>query len=632
MESYHFNCGCSYPIRKDLGPNKTPLLDFKYEDIKDCPAIWDIFAKGLTLGVFQLESNLGQKYCKELKPTKLEHLEALTSILRPGCIGGDTKIIEKIYDSNSRKLRCNTIKIRDLFNKFNKNHFLYGNSISSCNESNVELFNNTIKQVFFNGIKKIFRPKVQLRHRNCTNHTKYYNLECTEDHRLLTLNGWQSLCDIKIGTRIAALDVTKGQGRRNYKTIAGERNFHDICFYHYEYRCVFCDWKEGSLDTNHIDGNRKTNNNPNNLCFLCPNHHRLYTEGKINKEQLILAREKYAFKKSEYITWVQFNGYDYIGEKDVYDIEVEGPNHNYIAGGIVVHNCLNSKTEDGKKNLTQQYCDRKNGKEKVVYNIPALEPILNETYGVMCYQEQQIAIAQNICGFTASEGDSLRKSVGKKDAKLLLSLEEKFINGAEKVNKVSKQEAIQIFDWIKSAARYVFNRSHSNLYGLRALQEAYLKTHFPLAFYTAKMSSPRNSKTQEDVANLIYEARRFNIQTKLPDLRDLQPTFYHDNESIYFGLVDIKKFGGSSYTRLVQVISEHGEILANFFEFCMNATRYLTPSVVELLIKSGSCDFFKISRTQMLEEYRLVGQLTAPQQELLFRHYDAQKAGIFNKE
>ena len=377
MNYYNFpTCGCRYPITKDLGPNKLPLLDFKYEDIKDCPIIWEIFEKGLTLGIFQLESGLGQKWCKELKPTELIHLEALTAILRPGAL--------------------------------------------------------------------------------------------------------QALDDKKIS-------------------------------------------------------------------------------------------------------------------------------------------------------MTEHYCKRKNGKEPTIIEFPAIEHILKETYQLIIYQEQAMAIACEVCGFSASEADStIRKGLGKKDAKLLFSIEEKFISGAEKVNKISKDNAIKLFNWIKAGARYSFNRSHSNLYGLRALQEAYLKTHFPLAFYTAKMSSPRKSKTTEDVANLIYEARRFNIQTKLPDLRDLQPTFYHDGTSIYFGLVDIKKFGGNSYTRLVEIISEHGEIILNFFEFCMNAARYLTPSVVELLIKSGSCDFFKLSRSQMLEEYRLVGQLTDPQKELLFRHYDAQKAGVFN--
>jgi DNA polymerase-3 subunit alpha len=376
---YRYKCGCSIPIREIRNGYKEPLFDFRYTDLtnESCPAVWDLYGKGITLGVFQLNTNLGRKYCRELKPESIEHIAALTAILRPGTL-------------------------------MNRN-----------------------------------------------------------------------------------------------------------------------------------------------------------------------------------------------------------------AAG---------------KSLTQQYCDRKNGKEPVLIDPEALTPILSSTYGIMVYQEQQMRIAQELCGFSAGDSDEyIRKGIAKKKPEILTKAEKMFIEGAERLGKITKEDAEKIFDWLKKAARYSFNKSHSVVYGISSYKEAWLKTHVPLNFYVAKMKSPCNSQTREDVADLIYEAKQFGITTKLPDLRDCQDEFYTDGEDIFFGLSNIKGFGQATFNKMKEMFpkfegfkSEHP-----FFDFCINATRYFTQSGTELLIESGACDFFNLSREQMIAEFRLATDLTTTEQDKLFKHYDATRAGVF---
>lgn len=113
--------------------------------------------------------------------------------------------------------------------------------------------------------------------------------------------------------------------------------------------------------------------------------------------------------------------------------------------------------EDGKS-LTQHYCDRKNGKDKVEYFHPSLRTILESTYGILVYQEQAMEIAKQLAGFNLKEADELRKAAGKKDAKKMMEVKEKFIAGCIKLGIVSKEEAEHIFGWIEKSSRYSFNK------------------------------------------------------------------------------------------------------------------------------------------------------------------------------
>lgn len=378
MSQYKFECGCSFPIRREAKGYQIPLLNFKYEDInEECPLIWNLYGQGITLGIFQLDSNLGRKYCMELKPENIEHIAALTAILRPGT--------------------------------------------------------------------------------------------------------------------------------------------------------------------------------------------------------------------------------------------------------------LMNKDEKGKS-LTQKYCDRKNGKEHIIIEPDVLRPILESTYGIIVYQEQQMRIAQELCNFTPSESDEyIRKGIAKKKPEILTKAEKLFLDGAKKIGKLTEDEANMVFGWLKKAARYSFNKSHSVSYGIRSYREMFLKAHFPLAFYTAKLKSPRNSQTKDDDANLIYESKQFGIETKLPDLRDCRRQFYNDGEKLYFGLSDIKGFGNAAFDKLKELFPKFGGFKGEhpFFDFAINSTRYFTDSATFLLIESGACDFLNMPREQMLAEYKLLAELTGSEKDKLWKYYDADCAGVF---
>ena len=128
--------------------------------------------------------------------------------------------------------------------------------------------------------------------------------------------------------------------------------------------------------------------------------------------------------------------------------------------------------------MIPDFIKRKQGMIEVRYPHPVLEEILKETYGVIVYQEQVMQIASKMAGFSLGEADILRKAMGKKMASVMVSMRDKFIEGARK-NKISEKAANQVFDLMEQFAQYGFNKSHSTAYALLAYQTAYLKVHYP---------------------------------------------------------------------------------------------------------------------------------------------------------
>lgn len=131
--------------------------------------------------------------------------------------------------------------------------------------------------------------------------------------------------------------------------------------------------------------------------------------------------------------------------------------HIEALGSILRPGCLQAKDSEGIS-ITQHYCNKKNGKEEAISSIDALTELLKNSYGEMIFQEDMMRISMEIAGFDGGMADDLRKGVGVKDAKKLFALEEKFLDGCKKVGKVTEEEAKTIFGWIKSAARYSFNK------------------------------------------------------------------------------------------------------------------------------------------------------------------------------
>ena len=143
--------------------------------------------------------------------------------------------------------------------------------------------------------------------------------------------------------------------------------------------------------------------------------------------------------------------------------------------------CLEAVRDD--KTVSNHYIDKKNGLESVDYFHEALEPILQNTYGEMVYQEQAMEIAKDIAGFNLQEADMLRKAIGKKRPEEMAKIKSKFIDGCDNKKTVSKDEAEQIFGWIEKSQRYSFNKSHAVSYAINGYLSAHAKTHFPKIFF-----------------------------------------------------------------------------------------------------------------------------------------------------
>ena len=161
-----------------------------------------------------------------------------------------------------------------------------------------------------------------------------------------------------------------------------------------------------------------------------------------------------------------------------------------------------------KSGMVDDYISRKQGKTEVKYELPQLEPILGDTYGVIAYQEQVMRIAAVLAGFTMGQSDVLRKAMGKKDPKVMAKQREAFMAGA-KTNGVNEKKATKIFDLMEFFAGYGFNKSHSTTYAWVAYQTAYLKANYPAALH-GRAADDRSGEHRQagDVPRRVPRPRR----------------------------------------------------------------------------------------------------------------------------
>jgi len=272
------------------------------------------------------------------------------------------------------------------------------------------------------------------------------------------------------------------------------------------------------------------------------------------------------------------------------------------------------------KSMAQHYVDRRNGLENIEYIHPALEQILGSTYGIICFQEQCIRIASIIAGFNLQEADSLRKACGKKDAKLMLSLENKFVDGCEKTGLVDREIGIELFDNIKKSNRYAFNLSHSVGYGEISYWTAYAKAHFPLQFCCSYLYYAREKmKPQEEVEEIILDAKDMNIDILTPDLNLLFNGDYGDfsifKGKINFGVRNIKGCGDSHVDKMIKIIEEGQRLIDksvkdwSWTELMFLLFLRLNKTIVNGLISVGGVSHLGLSRQKMLHDYNLCSAL-----------------------
>jgi DNA polymerase-3 subunit alpha len=213
--------------------------------------------------------------------------------------------------------------------------------------------------------------------------------------------------------------------------------------------------------------------------------------------------------------------------------------------------------------------------------------MLEETLGVIVYQEQVMQIANRLAGYSLGEADLLRRAMGKKKAEEMAQQRERFVQGANQ-RGFSPRKIEKIFDLMAQFAGYGFNKSHSAAYALLAYHTAYLKTHFPVEFMAALLTSVTGST--DDVVKYINECREMGIAVEPPDINVSDANFTPHGPAIRFGLAAVKNVGHNAIESIVAGRKTLGKY-RTIFEFCENVDlRLLNKRVVESLIKSGAMD------------------------------------------
>ena len=249
---------------------------------------------------------------------------------------------------------------------------------------------------------------------------------------------------------------------------------------------------------------------------------------------------------------------------------------------------MNALYRPGPMDYIPSFINRKHGREPIIYDIPEMEEVLRDTYGITVYQEQVMLLSQKLAGFTKGQADALRKAMGKKLKKVMDELKEKFIEGCLK-NGYDKKKVEKIWsDW-EAFAEYAFNKSHSTCYAYIAYQTAYLKAHYPSQFMAAVLS--RNLSDIKKITTFMDECRRMGMQVLGPDVNESQIKFaVMPNNDIRFGLGAIKGMGENAAQNIIDVRAKGGKF-KNIFDFFERVNlQTVNKKNLEVLAVAGAFD------------------------------------------
>jgi DNA polymerase III subunit alpha len=247
--------------------------------------------------------------------------------------------------------------------------------------------------------------------------------------------------------------------------------------------------------------------------------------------------------------------------------------------------------------MVDDYIERRHGRRKVQYIIPQMKEILENTYGILVYQEQIMQLAQHLAGYSLGEADLMRRAMGKKKKEEMAKHEEKFVSGAV-ARGIQEDKARRIFTLMAQFADYGFNRSHSFAYAYLAYQTAYLKAHYPTHFYAAVLSNEIANTAK--LARYISEMKTFEIELLPPDVNSSHEGFTPVGKAIRFGLAAIKGLGSSAVQMIISAREDAGEF-RSIYDFAERVDqRAVNKRVLESLIKSGAFDGAAPNRAAMM--------------------------------
>ncbi|WP_299873173.1 DNA polymerase III subunit alpha [uncultured Cocleimonas sp.] len=249
--------------------------------------------------------------------------------------------------------------------------------------------------------------------------------------------------------------------------------------------------------------------------------------------------------------------------------------------------------------MVDDFVARKKGDQKVTYQHPDLEPLLNTTYGVIVYQEQVMQIAQVLAGYSLGGADMLRRAMGKKKPEEMAKQREIFMEGSAK-NNVEPDNATEIFDLMELFAEYGFNKSHSAAYALVSYQTIWLKAHYPAAFMAAVLSADMDNT--EKVVTFVDDCRQLGLDVVPPDINRSHYRFISEDEgNVIFGLGAIKGAGESAIAEIIEERDKNGPF-KSMAEMCQRVkSRKISKRILETLIRGGAFDKLGTNRNSLLE-------------------------------
>ena len=241
------------------------------------------------------------------------------------------------------------------------------------------------------------------------------------------------------------------------------------------------------------------------------------------------------------------------------------------------------------------YIQRMHGVKAVEYLHPSLASVLDETFGIIVFQEQIIQLASTLAGYEPGEADMIRKAVGKKKKKDLLAHRTKFVEGCV-ANEIAKDTAEAIFADIEYFARYGFNKSHAADYAVLTCQTAYLKAHYPLEYMAALLTAEQHNT--DKVGMIVAECRRMGITVLQPDINHSEHGFTIEGDAVRFGLGAVKNVGDGPVAKILEGRGE--QLFRNLQDFCQRVDlRMVNRRALESLIRVGALESMG-PRTKML--------------------------------
>lgn len=244
----------------------------------------------------------------------------------------------------------------------------------------------------------------------------------------------------------------------------------------------------------------------------------------------------------------------------------------------------------GPMQFIDDFISRKHGQKQIEYMHPKMEAALQNTYGVLVYQEQVMQISKDLCGFTGGQSDTLRKGIGKKIPEIMAKMKAEFIEGGIKHSEVARADMEKLWKQLEDFAAYCFNKSHAACYGLIAYWTAYLKAHYPSAFMAALMTS--DAGDTDRLAIEITECKHMGLAVLSPDVNESFSEFavVPDTNQIRFGLGAIKNVGTHAVEEILRAREDGGEFVDLEDFFTRVSSQLVNRKALESLVRAGAFD------------------------------------------